>query len=167
MIISSLFNMSVAKSKSTDDYISGDVPFVTNTELNNGVVGYVEPFDDDRVFEGPAICISGLGHATIHFGSFLPKGNGGDSCTVLTPREVLSNNDLLYYAALFNTLHGWRFSFGRKTSKRRLESLDLSPLHDAAPIDLNKETESNNRLMTDLLVKKEAEFKAGLLRDDQ
>lgn len=101
---------------------------------------------------------SGLGHATVHLGEFLPKGNGGDSCTVLIPRIELTNTELLYYAALFNTLHGWRFSFGRKTSKRRLESLDLTPLHDRAPIDLNKETEKNNSLMSVLLKTKEQEF---------
>ncbi len=158
MIISELFDMTVARSKSTDDYLPGDIPFVTNTEVNNGVVSYVEPFDGDKVFEGPAICISGLGHATVHLGSFLPKGNGGDSCTVLAPKDKISKTELLYYAALFNTLHGWRFSFGRKTSKRRLESLDLSPLHNEAPIDIDLETTKNNALMSKLLKEKEEQF---------
>jgi hypothetical protein len=158
MIISDLFEMTPAKSKSTDDYLSGEIPFVTNTEMNNGVVSYVEPFDDDKVFSGPAICVSGLGHATVHLSSFLPKGNGGDSCTVLLPKEKLTNNELLYYAALFNTLHGWRFSFGRKTSKRRLAGLDLAPRHPQAIIDIECETSINNELMLRLLQEKEAEF---------
>lgn len=159
MIISKLFDMAIARSKSTDDYMSGDIPFVTNTEVNNGVVSYVEPFDDDKVFNGPAICISGLGHATVHLGSFLPKGNGGDSCTVLMPKVEISETELLYYAALFNTLHGWRFSFGRKASKRRLEGLDLSPLHHESPIDIRYETTHNNALMSKLLMEKEEQFK--------
>ncbi len=163
MIISELFEMVVAKSKSTDDYLPGEIPFITNTEVNNGVVSYVEPFDDDRVFTGPAICISGLGYATLHLGEFLPKGNGGDSCTVLVPQNDLSNTELLYYAALFNTLHGWRFSFGRKTSKRRLESLDLFPLHDDPPVDIKAETKKNNLLMSDLLEIKEKEFEGAEL----
>lgn len=158
MIISDLFEMTAARSKSTDDYLPGDIPFVTNTELNNGVVSYIEPFEDDKVFDGPAICISGLGHATVHLGRFLPKGNGGDSCTVLIPQQTLTNSELLYYAALFNTLHGWRFTFGRKTSKRRLASLDLSPLHSEAPFDVDRQTEINNELMSTLLTRKEEEF---------
>ncbi|HIF9158915.1 TPA: restriction endonuclease subunit S [Photobacterium damselae] len=161
MLISTFFEMTAAKSKSTDDYSAGDVPFVTNTEMNNGVVSYVEPFDSDKVFEGPAICISGLGHATVHLGTFLPKGNGGDSCTVLIPKEELTNNELLYYAALFNTLHGWRFTFGRKTSKRRLESLELTPTHKTPPINLHQLTTDNNKLMLKLLKEKEAEFESG------
>jgi len=158
MLISSLFEMTPAKSKSTDDYLAGEIPFVTNTEMNNGVVSYVEPFDDDKVFAGPAICISGLGHATVHLSTFLPKGNGGDSCTVLVPKQSLSNNDLLYYAALFNTLHSWRFSFGRKASKRRLAGLDLSPLHSEAVISIENETSINCALMLRLLQEKEREF---------
>lgn len=161
MKIINLFDIAVAKSKSTDDYSAGDVPFVTNAEINNGVVRYVEPFEDDKVFEGPAICISGLGYATVHYGVFLPKGNGGDSCTILKPKVDLKRSELLYYAALFNALHGWRFSFGRKTSRRRLENLMMTPLHSQAPIDLLAEIEANNNLMSALLAEKEAQLKAG------
>lgn len=161
MKIIDLFGVTVAKSKSTDDYSAGDVPFVTNAEINNGVVRYVEPFEDDKVFNGPAICISGLGHATVHYGSFLPKGNGGDSCTILEAKGDLRKSELLYYAALFNTLHGWRFSFGRKTSRRRLENLMMTPLHNHAPIDLLAEIEANNNMMKSLLSEKEAQLKDG------
>lgn len=160
MRIIDLFDVNVAKSKSTDDYSAGDVPFVTNTEINNGVVRYIEPFEDDKVFAGPAICISGLGHATVHYGTFLPKGNGGDSCTILKPKGNLKKYELLYYSALFNTLHGWRFSFGRKTSRRRLENLMMTPLHNHAPINLLAEIEANNNMMSNLLSEKEAQLKA-------
>jgi hypothetical protein len=161
MKIQELFSIAIAKSKSTDDYIEGNLPFVTNTEINNGVVRYVEPFDDDKVFDGPAICISGLGHATVHYGQFLPKGNGGDSCTILAPKNAMKKSELLYYAALFNTLHGWRFSFGRKASRRRLENLEMKPLLSAAPINLIAEIESNNNLMSQLLTEKEEQLKEG------
>lgn len=158
MKISDLFLIEVAKSKSTADYLPGDIAFVTNTEINNGVVRYVEPFDDDRVFSGPAICISGLGYATVHYGQFLPKGNGGDSCTILKPKQPLNKSQLLYYAALFNALHGWRFSFGRKGSRRRLETLEMTPLHTNAPIDLLAEINANNNMMSVLLTEKEKQL---------
>lgn len=159
MKISSLFMIDVARSKSTDDYVAGEIPFVTNTEINNGVVRYVDPFEDDKVFSGPAICISGLGYATVHYNYFLPKGNGGDSCTILKPKDALKKSELLYYAALFNTLHGWRFSFGRKASKRRIEILELKPLHTMAPVDLALEIDTNNLMMSGLLSQKEAQLK--------
>lgn len=158
MNISAIFSIRVARSRSTDDYSPGKIPFVTNTELNNGVVRYVEPFDDDKVFSGPCICISGLGHATVHFGDFLPKGNGGDACTILTPHDDLDKAQILYYAALFNTLHGWRFSFGRKASKRRIERLALAPTHTQCPLDLGAEIEANNTMMSRLLQEKEEQL---------
>jgi hypothetical protein len=148
MKICNLFSIEVAKSRGIEDYESGEIPFVTNTESNNGIVKYVEPFEDDIVFQGPAICISGLGYATIHYNEFLPKGNGGDSCTILKSIFHLEKIELLYYAALFNTLHSWRFSFGRKASKRRIENLDLAPTHNNIQIDLKEEILKNNEIMS-------------------
>ncbi len=151
MKVCDLFSMEAARSKSTDDYSVGDVPFVTSSELNNGVVAYVEPMEDDKVFDGPAICISGLGHATVHTARFLPKGNGGDSCTILKPIVPLEAVDVLYYAALFNVLHRWRFSYGRKASKRRLETLEMTPHHNNAPLKLAETIGNGNEMMLQIL----------------
>lgn len=120
-----IFEFDVARSQGVDDYAPGRVPFVTSSELNNGVVAYVTPLDGDRLFEGPAVCISGLGHATLQVGLFLPKGNGGDSLTVGVPRQVMSVGELVAFTAAFNVLHKWRFSFGRKCSKTRLSMLTI------------------------------------------
>jgi len=225
-----LFTLSSAKSKGINDYDPGQIPFVTSTESNNGVVGYVEPEEDDLVFEGPAIAISGLGHATVHFSSFLPKGNGGDSLTILIPRErtlteealslwdqyvvlalsllifiafvkvfhskfsVLQNNfdldselgqkkvsdiekslldceeeyvdlpmhgitveDLMCFAAAFNALHKWRFSYGRKCSVSRTQDLEFPfPLPKASEV---WNTESNLVSSINTLVDKKLEQK--------
>lgn len=122
----SLFDFDVAKSKGGEDYDEGLIPFVTSAEANNGVVQYVEPDDDDKVFAGPAICISGLGHATIQLGKFLPKGNGGDSLTILLPKKEMRVAQLISFAAVFNVQHKWRFSFGRKCSVSRLKNLEVA-----------------------------------------
>ncbi len=153
MKIQSIFDLDVARSRSADDYTQGDVPFVTNTIINNGIVSYVEPFDTDKVFDGPSICISGLGHATVQKGKYLPKGNGGDSCTILNPKEKMSYSQLIYYAAAFNVLHRWRFSFGRKASKRRIQDLDISPVHSQSSFDIHKEVTKNSDQMLNLFEK--------------
>lgn len=123
--ITTLFNLEAAKSRGLDDYDKGTVPFVTSTELNNGVVSYVDPEAGDKVFDGPALVVSGLGHASVQPGRFLPKGNGGDSLTVLTPKDKCTTAQLVEFAAAFNVLHKWRFSFGRKCSVKRLADLKL------------------------------------------
>lgn len=122
-----------ARSRGIDDYESGDLPFVTSTEANNGVVAYVTPEPEDRVFEGPALVISGLGFATVQLRKFLPKGNGGDSLTVFKPKNEMKVGELLGIAAAFNVLHQWRFGFGRKASIGRLKSLEIPyPLPSSA-----------------------------------
>lgn len=123
--VDQLFTLEAARSGGAKAYDPGPVPFVTSTVMNNGVDRYVEPLEGDRVFEGPAIAISGLGFASLQLGRFLPKGNGGDSLTILCPREAMPVSRLLGYVAAFNQLHGWRFSYGRKAKIDRLCDLAL------------------------------------------
>jgi hypothetical protein len=128
-----LFHLAAAKSGGVDDYGPGPIPFVTSAEINNGVVAYVTPEAEDVVVDGPAIAISGLGHATVHLRRFLPKGNGGDSLTILKPKTEMSVGVLISVAAAFNALHKWRFSYGRKCSVDRLRILAIVwPLADIA-----------------------------------
>jgi hypothetical protein len=129
MKIDELFIIDVAKSHSTDDYDIGNIPFVTNSEINNGIVRYVEPLNNDKVFQKFTICISGLGFATLQINDYLPKGNGGDSATILIPQNYMSIKELLFYTAQFNIYHKWRFSFGRKCSKRRVAKLLFSRVY--------------------------------------
>jgi hypothetical protein len=123
--INELFTLNVADSRDTQDYEVGTVAFVTSSEINNGIVRYVKPQLGDKLFKGPCIIISGLGLATVHTGTVLPKGNGGDSCTVLYAKDKLSLAGHIGVAAAFNVLHNWRFSFGRKCGKTRIEGLEI------------------------------------------
>ncbi|MDC7243873.1 MAG: restriction endonuclease subunit S [Sphaerochaetaceae bacterium] len=135
MKITDLFKIEVAKSHGSDDYDKGAVPFITNSELNNGVAKYVDPFLSDKKFEKNTICISGLGFATLQVSEYLPKGNGGDSATILIPKNSeMSINELVFYTAQFNLLHKWRFSFGRKCSKKRIETLKFDKAYEDFPI---------------------------------
>lgn len=148
--MSSLFSFDAARSHGIADYDPGMVPFVTSTLLNNGVVGYVTPMVGDKVFEGPVLSISGLGDATVQLGRFLPKGNGGDSLTICKPLQPMTVYELVSIAAAFNSLHAWRFSYGRKCSTNRLRPLELpSELPDAKAI-WSAERVSVNALSTEL-----------------
>lgn len=130
MKIDDLFDLDVAKSKGNEDYDKGEIPYISSTTMNNGVLQFVEPYEDDKVFEGNKICISGLGFATVQLNTFLPKGNGGDSATILTPKEDMTIKELIYYTASFNLMHTWRFSFGRKAGKDRIKNLNLKTYAD-------------------------------------
>lgn len=130
MKLSDLFFLKVAKSKGNEDYDDGNIPYISSTTMNNGVVKFVEPYPDDKVFPGGLICVSGLGFATLQLTDFLPKGNGGDSATILVPKQDMTVSELIYYTATFNLLHNWRFSFGRKCGKERITNLELIPFNN-------------------------------------
>jgi len=130
MKISELFRIGVGKSKANDEYDEGNIPYVSSTTFNNGVLQFVEPYQEDKVFDGGTICVSGLGFATLQLQRFLPKGNGGDSATLLIPLVEMSITELVYYTATFNMLHNWRFSFGRKANKTRIQDLEMIPFSE-------------------------------------
>ncbi len=118
--ITDIFNVTNARSKGFETYSFGNTPFISNGFENNGVVGYVEPFGDDKVFNNLSICISAFCETTVQKPPFLPRGNGGSGLKVLTPKINMSYDELLAYAALINTYLKWRFSYGRMVNVQRL-----------------------------------------------
>lgn len=151
--ITDLFKLHSAKSQGRENYEDGPVPFVTSSTLNNGIVAYVTPFADDKVFVLPCISVSGLGFATVQLEPFLPKGNGGDAATVLIPIAPMSALELIHYASAFNLLHSYRFNFARKCTKQRLLSLKLPPLDPACAFS-NEDAKSYTSLLKKHITKK-------------
>lgn len=123
--IANLFEIINAKSKGYDIYDNGDVAFVSNGTFNRGIVGYVTPYDDDRVFHEKSICVSAFCEATIQEPPFLPRGNGGSGLLVLKPKKEMSDAALHFYAAYINKFSKWRFHYGRMVTIARFEKLML------------------------------------------
>jgi len=132
------FNIINAKSFSFSSYDKGEVSFVTNgTDLESSILGYVEPTSYDRVFKKESICVSSFGEAIIPPTPFLPRGNGGSGLLVLTPKEIMSKEELYSYAAQIN-MQKWRFNFSFMAIRKRIEKLKLKEyIHN---IDINKTT---------------------------
>lgn len=122
-MITNFFDPKNAKSKNLESYLDGDIPFVSNSNLNNGVVHYVEP-DNDRVFDAPCIAVNGFGFATVQLKPFIGAGNGGVHIIALIPKKAMSIVELAYYASQIN-LQSWRFSYGRRAIQRRLLQVTL------------------------------------------
>jgi hypothetical protein len=103
------------------------VPFVTSTELNNGVEKHVDPDDKSKVFEVPCIALSSFGFATIQIPPFIARSHG--AIMVLKPKKEMSIIELSYFAGEIN-LQKWRFSYGRWVTKRRLLKLDIQSIEN-------------------------------------
>jgi len=123
--LTKLFMVQKAKSKGFENYEKGDIPFVTNGIGNNGVQGFVKPDETAKVFKVDAICVSAFCEATVQKAPFLPRGNGGSGLSVLTPKQKMTSDEMLFHASYINKVYGWKFSYGRMIKKDRLNSMTL------------------------------------------
>lgn len=125
MKVSELFNLYNARSKAFEDHEEGQMPFVSNGFMDNGVIGFVKPLKGERVFEFRGICLSAFCEATAHEPPFLPRGNGGSGLIVLEPKRPMETGELLFYCAHINSNIQWRFSYGRMVTKERVKEINL------------------------------------------
>lgn len=117
-----LFGIINAQSSNIEDYSFGEIPFVTSTELNNGVEKYIDPDENSLIIKEPCITISSFGYATVQLIPFVGRSHG--AIIILKPKTEMGLTELLYYAAQLN-LQRWRFSYGRWVTKKRLLKLEI------------------------------------------
>jgi len=123
--IDKFFNIQKCQSGNLENYTNGEIPFVSNTSLNNGVVRYVSIAEEKEIIKKvPCVAVNGFGIATIQTQPFIGSGNGGVYITALIPKVEMSILELSYYAGQIN-LQSWRFSYGRRAIKHRLLQLVL------------------------------------------
>lgn len=122
--IKDLFNIENAKSKGFEHYEEGEIPFVTNGDYDNSIVGFVKPLEKDQVFDKPSICLSSFCEATIQTPPFIPRGNGGSGLVVLVPKKEMTEEELYFYTAQINMMK-WKFSFSRMLIGRRIKNLEM------------------------------------------
>ena len=136
--ISDIFDVIVAKSRSIEDYSEGNIPFISNGFYNNGVIGHVEPFDEDKVFHKTSLCVSAFCEATVQVAPFIGRGNGGSGMTILVPKDKKTSYDmLLKYSAYINTNIKWRYSYGRMVTKERIGKEEILPLPSSNDIQFD------------------------------
>jgi len=87
MKISDKFDIYNAMSKSYKAHEVGDVAFVSNGFYNNGVIGFIEPIKNERMFNEAGICVSAFCEATVQKPQFIPRGNGGSGLIVYSQRR--------------------------------------------------------------------------------
>lgn len=129
MKINELFKPKNAKSKNLESYTDGDIPFVSNSNLNNGIVRYVEAERPEEVIKNtPCIAVNGFGFATVQTSPFIGAGNGGVHIIALLPLKEMDVVELAFYASQINH-SSWRFSYGRRAILRRLLQVEITPFN--------------------------------------
>jgi hypothetical protein len=109
----------------------GDVPYITNGMSDNGVMGFVAPLPNDKVFMFRGISVSAFCEATVQVPPFIGYGCAGTGITALQPRYAMTVGQLASAAAYINLALRWRFSWYWRVTVSRLERLLLpDTIHD-------------------------------------
>ena len=99
----------------------GAVPLVSCGDVNHGLVGYFD-IPVDKQYEG-AVTVSYNGQPLA--AKFRPYAFGAkDDVGVLTPKAPVNERALVYIAAVLNAKR-WRYSYGRKCFRAKLEMVEV------------------------------------------
>ena len=95
-VISKLFKIESPAARSIKTYNYGEIPYVSSGSVNNGIVSYLEPKEDEKLEMGNCITVSPLdGSSFYQEYDFLGRGGAGSSIS------MLYNENLSKYNALF------------------------------------------------------------------
>lgn len=123
--IDDLFLVHRAESAQFSDHEPGSVAFVSNGMADNGIVGYVTPLTDDRVFTKRAIVVSALRSPIIQVPPFIARGSAGSGMVVLESKLPMGASQLAYFAALIGHEMQWRFHWSRQLTRDRVKRLTI------------------------------------------
>lgn len=94
--IKRLFKIESPATRSIKTYNEGDVPYVSSGSINNGIVSFLEPKENEKLETGNCITVSPLdGSAFYQEDDFLGRGGAGSAIS------MLYNPNLSKYNALF------------------------------------------------------------------
>ena len=99
----------------------GDIPLVSCGDVNHGLVGYFQIPDEQQYENALTVAYNGI-PLTVKYRPY--RFGAKDDIGVLEPIEPMSPRILLYVAALLNARR-WRYSYGRKCFKRKLEAVEI------------------------------------------
>ena len=130
--INDLFQVHSGEYHATQDLDAGSVPLISCGDLDNGLIGYFDVPEENTYHDAITVAYNGRPlTAKYHPYRFGAK----DDVAVLVPRMEMTPATLLYVAAQLNNLR-WRYSYGRKCFKGKLENLKIPiPLKEDGHVD--------------------------------
>ena len=95
-IVSRLFTITSPATRSIKTYNEGEVPYVSSGSINNGIVSFLEPKENEELEKGNCITVSPLdGSSFYQETDFLGRGGAGSAVS------MLYNENLSKYCGLF------------------------------------------------------------------
>ena len=122
LTIDSLFSVRSGDFHATDKELGpGDVPLVSCGDVNHGLVGFYDIPQANQYQDAVTVAYNGQPLAA----KYRPYTFGAkDDIGILEPREPMSPRALIYIATMLNARR-WRYSYGRKCFKTKLQSVEV------------------------------------------
>ena len=176
--VEDLFEVQSGDFHATSELDKGDVPLISCGDTDNGLVDYFEIPAEKRRRRSITVAYNGQPLTT----KFHPYDFGTkDDVAVLVPRQPMTDAVLLLVAALLNRMQ-WRYSYGRKCFKEKLQDVVLKlpvvSANDAESIDekfceelfcqaLKRATDGTQRSVENLFAESSLVRKVHKLKDDR
>lgn len=120
--VSDLFQVHSGDFHAVKELEPGDIPLVSCGDTDNGVIGYYDIPSDKRYHNTITVAYNGSWPIMSKFHPYVFGAK--DDVAVLIPRQEMSSLALLYTAALFNRMT-WRYSYGRKCFREKLQDVEI------------------------------------------
>lgn len=123
-IISKLFDIKSPASRSIKSYNEGDVPYISSGRVNNGIITYLEPKDDEELERGNCITVSPLdGSSFYQEDDFLGRGGAGSAISLLY-NENLTKNIALFICTIIK-ISSKKFDYNDALTSDNLKNLKI------------------------------------------
>jgi len=122
MKVSLLFDVHSGDYHALKELEAGPIPLVSCGDTDNGVMGYFDIPSGKQYENTITVAYNGSWPIMSKFHPY--KFGAKDDVAVLLPHQPMSTLALLYTAALFNRMT-WRYSYGRKCFREKLEDVEL------------------------------------------
>ena len=110
---------------------AGRHPACVLGDVNHGLVGYFQIPEEQQYEDALTVAYNGR-PLTVKYRPY--RFGAKDDIAILEPRKPMSPSALLYVAAVLNARR-WRYSYGRKCFKRKLESVGIEMPEDISCVD--------------------------------
>jgi hypothetical protein len=120
--VKDLFEVNSGDFHAIADLDSGTVPLISCGDLGNGLVEYFSIPKEKQYDHAITVAYNGSWPLTTKYHPY--EFGAKDDVAVLVPKEPIDQSVLIYVAALLNRLI-WRYSYGRKCFKAKLQDVPL------------------------------------------
>ena len=133
VIIGDLFHVQSGNIHAAEKELApGAIPLVSCGDVNHGLVGYFDIPDKQQFQDALTVAYNGSLPLTVKYRPY--RFGAKDDIGVLNPKEPMNSSMLLYVAAILNARR-WRYSYGRKCFKRKLEAVEMQLPEDTNSVE--------------------------------